>query len=132
MYKLLLWIVLFSGSMLFAGDINWEADLESAFAKAAKENRPIVVVVESLHCRWCKKMIHKTLENRSISKRLENYIVVRAEKDEEETRSELPEVRFVPTIFFMTPKREILERVTGYFNVEDFNSWIDDAEKKMK
>ena len=119
----------FSLGTLFAGDLNWEKDLKSAFATAAKENKPLMVLVEGKHCRWCKKMKSKTLSNDSVSKRLQDFVLAKADKDDSETWMELPEVKFVPTIFFMTPERKVVERVTGYFNVEDFHSWIDDAQR---
>jgi hypothetical protein len=31
----------------------------------------------------------------------------------------------------MTPQKKILERVTGYFDIPDFNSWIDDVQIKL-
>jgi len=122
----------FFGTTLFAGEIHWETDLKSAYAVSVKEKKPLMVMVESRHCRWCKKMIHQTLENDGISQRLKNFVLVKVDKEGEEARFELPEVKYVPTIFFMTPKKKIVQRVTGYFNVLDFNSWIDDAEKALK
>ena len=124
--------LLFFGTVLSAGEINWEKDLKSAYTVASKEKKPLMVMVEGIHCRWCKKMIHKTLEDDSISKRLKNFVLVKVDKDGDEAWIELPEVKFVPTIFFLTPEKKVVQKVTGYFNVQDFNSWIDDAEKALK
>ncbi|HHD73114.1 MAG TPA: thioredoxin family protein [Epsilonproteobacteria bacterium] len=123
---------LFFGSPLNAAGLHWEQDLQAAFDKASATKQPLMVMVESTHCRWCKKMIHQTLENDGISQRLNNFVLVKVDKEGDEARFELPEVKYVPTIFFMTPKKKIVQRVTGYFNVQDFNSWIDDAEKALK
>ena len=130
--SLILFLLFFTSSMLAAGGISWENSLDEAFTKAAREKKPLMVMVKSVHCRWCKKMLHHTLENESISKRLKKFVLVRVDKESDDARSELPEVEFVPTIFFMTAQKRVLERVTGYFNVGDFNSWIDDAEKDLK
>lgn len=130
-WRLVLFGGVFLGGMLFAGDLNWEKDLNTAFIKAAKEKKPLMVMVEGEHCRWCKKMRHRTLENDVISKRLEKYVLVKIDKEGEEAQ-QLPEVKYVPTIFFISPDKKIKERVTGYFNVLDFGSWIDDAETAVK
>jgi thioredoxin-related protein len=122
---------LFFGEALFAGDLNWEKNLDTAFAKAAQEKRPLMIMVEGEHCRWCKKMEHRTLEDDTISGRLKKYVLVKIDKEGEDAK-QLPPVKYVPTIFFMSPDKTILERVTGYFNVLDFASWISDAETAVK
>jgi len=44
----------------------------------------------------------------------------------------LPPIQGVPTIFFMKEDKAVLEEIVGYFNIEDFLSYIDDVEKKIK
>ena len=127
---MLLSIILFSG-VLLAGELHWEKDLQTAFDKASADNRPLMVMVESKTCRWCIKMKQRTLADDTVSARLKDYVLVKIDRDE--VKSEfVPYAKYVPTIYFMTPKKKILETVTGYFAVLDFNSWIDDTEKKLK
>ena len=76
-------------------------------------------------------MKYRTLKDDTVSVRLKKFILVKIDRDEV-TSEFVPYAKYVPTIYFMTPKQKILERVTGYFNVLDFNSWIDDAEMKLK
>ena len=128
--NVLLGFIVFGG-VLLAGELHWEKDLKTAFDKASVDNRPLMVMVESKSCRWCVKMKKRTLEEKTIAARLKGYVLVRIDRDK--VKSEfVPYAKYVPTIYFMTPKKKILERVTGYFGVSDFNSWIDDAEKKLK
>ena len=128
--SLVLGSLLWSG-ILYANELHWEESLQSAFDKASKTNRPLMVMVESKSCRWCKKMKHRTLEDDAVSVRLKNYVLVKIDRDEVSSEF-VPYAKYVPTIYFMTPKQKILERVTGYFNVSDFKSWIDDADMKLK
>jgi thioredoxin-related protein len=116
---------------LSGADLHWERDLQSAFDKAAKNNQTLMVMVVKDGCRWCAKMKEQTLKNDKIAARLQNYVLVRIDKNVVSSEH-IPQVDFVPTIFFMTPQKEILESVTGYFNVGDFNSWIDDVEIKLR
>jgi len=75
--------------------------------------------------------VDRTLKDDAVSMRLKNYILVKIDRDEVSSEF-VPYAKYVPTIYFMTPKQKILERVTGYFNVSDFKSWIDDADMKLK
>ncbi len=122
---------LFFAPALFAADLHWEKDLQSAFDKAAKTKRPLMVMVESKNCRWCTKMKHRTLENKTVASRLKSYVLVKVDRDVVRSKY-VPYAKYVPTIYFMTSQKEILESVTGYFGVLDFNSWIDDADAKLK
>jgi len=115
---------------LSAVELKWEKDLQSAFDRAVASQKPLMVMVESRSCRWCKKMKHRTLEEKKISVRLQNFVLVEVDRDTVSSPS-VPYARYVPTIYFMTPEKKILETVTGYFDVSDFSSWIDDAEKKL-
>ena len=123
-------IFLLLGSFIFANELKWEKDIPTAFNKALKENKTVMVFVSTSNCRWCVKMKKRTLLDNGIFKKLENYILVKTIKDSKEAQKHLPEVEYVPTIFFYSPKKELYERVTGYFGVFDFLSWINDVELK--
>jgi len=114
---------------LFA-DIAWQKDIPTARELAKKENKTLMVFVEGENCRWCKKMKHRILADESVEKRLESYVCVKVFRENKEAVKDLPQIEGVPTIFFMTAEKKILESVVGYFNVEDFTSYINNVEKK--
>jgi thioredoxin-related protein len=89
-----------------------------------------MVMVEGEHCRWCKKMKGRTLTDDAVEKRLENFVVVKVMREDSNAMAKLPPIEGVPTIFFMESDKAIIEKVVGYFNVEDFISYINDVEKK--
>ena len=89
-----------------------------------------MLMVESSHCRWCRKMKYRTLRNPKVSKRLHAYVPVKVMQEDEDVVNGLPEIHGVPTIFFMTADKKVVETVVGYFNVGDFLSYLDDVEKK--
>ena len=62
--------------------------------------------------------------------KLKSYVTVKVMREDEDAVKDLPIIHGVPSIFFMTPKKELIESVVGYFNVEDFLSYISDVEKK--
>jgi thioredoxin-related protein len=134
--KKLLGIFLVAGTFfsmsLFAGEMVWIKDINSAFKLAQKEQKTVMIMVEGEHCRWCKKMKHRTLADENVQKKLESYITVKVMREDEDAVKDLPMIDGVPTIFFMTPQKELIETVVGYFNVEDFLSYISDVEKKKE
>jgi thioredoxin-related protein len=117
--------------LLYGEDLLWQPNVQSAFAEASRLQKPLMVMIEGEHCQWCKKMEHQTLEDETISKRLKSFVLVKVIKESPNAK-EFPPVEYVPTIFFMTPDKKLLERVTGYFEVLDFASWIDGVETKLK
>ncbi len=135
MHKLLgtfLLVGTFFLTTLFAEDeIVWVKDINTAFAMAKKEQRTVMVLVEGENCRWCKKMKHRTLGDENIQKKLKPYITVKVMRENESDVKDLPIIHGVPSIFFMTAEKEVIEPVVGYFNVEDFLSYISDVEKKI-
>ncbi len=128
MKKIVLAVLLLS-TMLFS--LEWEKDLDSAIATAQQEKKILMVLVEGEHCRWCKKMKHRTLGDESVEKRLENYVVVKVRREDPMAMQKLPAVNGVPTIFFMTADKKNIETVIGYFDVIDFTSYLSDVERKI-
>ncbi len=124
--------ILFLLSACLSAEIVWQKDIPTALQLAQKEHKLVMVFVEGETCRWCKKMKHRTLSDESVDKRLQTYIAVKVFRENKEDMKDLPEIQGVPTIFFMTEEKKILESVIGYYNVEDFISYLNDVEKKVK
>jgi len=129
MTKIITTVLLFSASLLA---LDWATDLDSAISTAQKEHKNIMVMVKSTHCGWCKKMQEHTLTDKNVEKKLEKFVLVEIMREDGKTMAKLPQVKGVPTIFFMKENKAIIEDVVGYFNVEDFTSYINDVEKKVK
>ena len=121
---------LFLSSTLFS--LDWVKDINTALTVAKKEHKTIMVLVEGEHCRWCKKMKHRTLSDTAVEKRLKKFVLVKVMREDGVAMSVLPPVSGVPTIFFMKENKAIIEEVIGYFDVTDFISYINDVEKKAK
>jgi thioredoxin-related protein len=115
-----------------SADVVWQKDFSQALELAKKEQKVLMLFVESKSCRWCKKMKSRTLSNEMVIKRLKPYVSVKVIRDDIDVLRDLPAINGVPTIFFLTVDKRVLEKVVGYFNVEDFLSYIDDVEKKVE
>ncbi|MEA2047481.1 MAG: thioredoxin family protein [Campylobacterota bacterium] len=129
MKKIVLGLLLLS-SALFS--LEWEKDMDTALQAAQKEQKNLMVLVEGKNCRWCTKMKQRTLIDENVEKRLEKYVLVKVMREDSKVMERLPKIKGVPTIFFMKEDKAVIEEVIGYFNVQDFLSYIDDVEKKVK
>lgn len=129
MYKIIFGMLLVT-SMVFS--LDWVKDLETAFGMAKKENKTVMVFVEGENCRWCKKMKGRTLSDEMVEKRLEKFIIVKVMQEDPKVVAALPKIAGVPTTFFMDKNKKVYETVLGFFNVEDFISYINDVEKMAK
>ena len=129
MNKIVLGLLLLS-STLFS--VEWVKDIDTALTLAKKEHKNVMVLVEGENCRWCKKMKYRTLSDESVEKRLEKFVAVKVMREDSSAMSVLPQVKGVPTIFFMNENKSVLKEIVGYLDVEDFISYINDVEKNKK
>ena len=129
MKKTLLLFTLMMFTRLFA-DIDWQKDLSAAFAKARQEHKIVMVMVEGEHCKWCKKMRYRTLGDESVEQKLENYVNIRVMEEDEKAVSTLPKIDGVPTIFFMDGDKKVIQKLVGYYDVDDFMSFLRTVEEK--
>lgn len=111
---------------------TWQENLKEAFDLAKDTDKTIMVMVEGKNCRWCKKMLKRTIGDEGVKNKLSDYISVKVNRNDMKTMKNLPEVTGVPTVFFMDKEHNIIETVVGYFDVMDFKSYIGDVEKKLE
>jgi thioredoxin-related protein len=109
--------------------IPWEEDISKAFVRAKAEHKNVMIMAVSEGCTWCKKMKKNTLSNEKVAKVLKNYILVQADRETPSEREQLPPFKHVPIIFFMTPQKEVIDNLRGYFAPEDFLEYITELEE---
>ena len=108
--------------------IPWEKDLLTAFAKAEKEHKNLIVMAVSEGCRWCVKLKKTTLSDPKVLKKLQEYVLVQADRETPEEREILPEFKHVPILFFATPKKEFYDELRGYYSPEELLYFIEEIE----
>lgn len=127
--KLLLLIVLFfSISTYFTTTKAQEVDFhngswEEIKALAKKENKPIFIDFYTDWCGWCKVMDKKTFKDPKVAEIAnKNFIPYRlnAEKGEGIQIARQYKVRAFPTIIFYSPDGEVLGKLVGYTDSENF------------
>ncbi len=130
MKKILIFLLFIT--VILTAEVRWQKEVPVAFDLAKKEHKIVMVFIEGENCRWCKKMKHRILSDEKVEKRLQPYTLLKVMRENKEAAKLLPEIQGVPTIFFMDAEKNILQEVIGYFDVDDFISYIDSVEKKVK
>ena len=123
--------VLVSGQ-LFA-DLKTYGNLDEAFAIAKAENKAVALTVVSTNCPWCHKPIKQTIKEKRVEETLsKNFIYVVLNKDVDQ----IPDgykTRMVPTTFFMDKNgQKTAQSAVGFWEADDFLSYLGDAKKKTK
>jgi len=118
---------------LFGAEVDWSSSYEQGLAKAKKANKPLLVLITSEQCNWCRKLESTTLRDEKIAGRINNkFEAVNVTKDKSIYPKELV-AKMVPMSYFVDPKTgKHFFSFPGYWNVEDYDSVLDDAEQKYK
>ena len=82
-----------------AKKLGAENNYATAISKAKKEKKLLVMVIVKENCRWCEKLINKTLSEETVKNKLENYITLIVDKDDD-FPSDFKE-NFFPSIFYI-------------------------------
>lgn len=117
---------------LGAAEINWVDEYEEAVAKAKLENKNIMLLITTNTCRWCRKLEATTLQDEAVISRLnKDFVSVHATRDFDDYPLHL-QARAVPTTYFLdTNSQPIIRKVMGYWNAEDYLSYLDDVDYKL-
>jgi len=117
---------------LYAAELEWAHSYKEAVQKAIKQNKNVMLLVTTKTCRWCRKLESTTLRDESVIKRLrKGYVSVHVTRDVDDYPEHL-KARGVPTTFFLDVNgKPIIKKVMGYWNVEDYMSFMDDVDYKL-
>ena len=116
------------------GSIHWMDNYDQAVKKAKKLHKPLFVFIERVDppCHWCHLMKTKTLQDPKIAAYIDtHFVAVKLSKKHSNYPMKLYP-RYVPTIYVLSPQGRLLDRIIGYWSVNDFWSDLRDVERKLK
>jgi len=105
--------------------------LKKSLLQSNKEQKPLMVLVTAENCKYCRKMKKETLENSEVKSNLEGFLFATVRKSSRDAKQFLPNTRYTPTVYFVSPKYKIINSVKGYLAATDFNLWVDDTRAKL-
>ena len=109
-----------------AKKLGAESDYATAIAKAKKEKKMLVMVIVKEDCRWCERLINRTLSDESVKKELENYITLIIDKDADFPTTFTEDL--FPSIFYIddASEKSVYGNV-GYVGTKCFFNDLNDA-----
>lgn len=125
-------LAVFTLVSLLMAEVNWQPNYNAAKAEAKKSGKPMLVILVSHTCRWCRKLENRTLQNPKVVDYVNKFfvpvIVYRGEGDYPDfIRSSM-----IPTTFFLTPNEKmIMQPSVGYWEPVDYMSDLRMAIKKF-
>ena len=132
--KLFLISLLFIGT-LFATDakeaaagMGAENHFATAMKKAESEKKMLVMVVVKEGCRWCDKLVYRTLSEPEVKESLKNYVTLIIDKDDDYPKDF--KENFFPSIFYIdySSGKSVYENV-GYVGKKCF---LNDLRESLK
>ncbi|MBU0721189.1 thioredoxin family protein [bacterium] len=124
-----LWIV-FALVAALSADLDWSNDYNKALSQASKEKKDVYLLITSENCRWCRKFENTTLQDEETIERLKlKYILLHIDRDKDYLPGKFKSKR-VPRHYFITSKGEVIYSFLGYWDKEDFASFLLDVDKK--
>lgn len=112
------------------GRLEWETKYDRAFKRANQEHKNVMIMVEEPTCRWCIKMKNGALSNPDVQEKLQSYVLMKVRRSDRETIKMIEGfTSAIPSFHFMTANKETIETIIGYFETEDFLSYLIDIEK---
>lgn len=106
-----------------SNEIEWTYSIKEAKAKAAREDKLIIVDLYADWCGWCKQMDKNTWAHPSVIARSRNYVFLKLDVENDKDGIELMH-RFVieglPTILILDSRGDEFERLAGYLTAKEF------------
>jgi len=130
---LLFSLSLSGASLKFAKKMNYETDYDIALEKAEQSNKPLMMIISTKTCPWCRK-----LENQTLKKDIVNDIVSKKfiPLTLNRSKTHYPQqfvAKVVPTVFFIDPKKEKSYHISyGYKNKKEFSKVLQKASTDYK
>ncbi len=128
-------IFLFLTAGLFAADATEAAkklgamnNYETAIHKAQAEKKMLVMVIVKEHCRWCEKLIDRTLSEPEVKKALENDILLIVDRNAPYP-SDFNEGFFPSTFFIDYSTGKSVYESAGYVGKKCFLNDLHESQK---
>lgn len=127
----LLQLTLFAANDQFAQKMNYLSDYNKALETSIDKYKPIMLVVGTKTCPWCKKLENQTLKKEQIDQFIKlHFTPLKLDKDKNIYPKDKFDAKVVPTVFFIDPKTEKAFHISkGYKNTSKFLIELEKAKK---
>ena len=117
-------------TMLFSSNLDWNSDYYKALEDAKIQKKDVYMLITSQSCRWCRKFESTTLQDKAVIKRLKKqYILLHIDRDNNYFPAKFKSKR-VPRHYFITNKGQKIYSFLGFWEKNDFFSFLRDVDDK--
>lgn len=105
----------------FTEAMGYETNYPKALSKARKEGKNLLLILTTEYCPWCRKFEKNVLQKEEVNKTIhKTYVPLLLNRDKKEFPAKFTST-FTPVVYFIDAKNEeILHKVVGYNNREEF------------
>ena len=106
-----------------AAAIGWHQDLTSAARTAARQEKPLLVVVGARWCGYCQQLQQQTLRDPAVAQRVAaDFVPVMIDADAQPGVTQQLDANQLPTVLVLSPDLRVLQRMTGFQSAAELNS----------
>lgn len=130
--KKIVFLILLVTYGLFGADIKWEKDIGTAVERAAKEHKPLMIVVTKIGCHWCDVLKQNTLKNpKVVSIVTHDFVAYEGVVDAGTVPPSLM-TQGTPATWFIKDKTPMFEPIMGAVESDDFLKALDIVKQEYK
>lgn len=104
--------------------------VQAGLRESNQRQKPLLLDFYTDWCGPCKLMKHKTFPDPRVRRELENWVVLRIDRDLYPRLAAAFSVSGLPTYLLLSEKGTVLGKVLGYQLAEDFAIWLADTREK--
>jgi len=107
----------------FASHMGYQRDYAKALSIAKKENKPLMLVIGTDYCPWCRKFERKTLKYIKVAIEVnKNFIPIVVDKNRDKgTFPSQYSSPITPAVFFINPNdNSLVGKSVGYIRKKDY------------
>ncbi len=102
-------------SFVHGATIDWRVQVNDAVTEATDSGRPILVSISADWCHFCKKMDRETLSDSRVANHIQKcFVPLKIDGDQNKDLVRLMGVRSFPTTVILSPKMEVVTKLTGF------------------
>ncbi len=118
-----------------ASEIEWKESYKEAKVASNRLGQPIVIVVGSKGCGWCRKLEQTTLRDRRVLRALNETVIPFKLSVDDPANTALIEalgVEGLPAIYVVSPQGRLVANQTGYLDSPQFLRMLKDSGDQLK
>jgi thioredoxin-related protein len=123
----------FGASKDFAKEFNYYLSYEKALKESKKTNKPIMMLISTQTCPWCRKLEAQTLRKDYINEYIQKkYIPLSVIKDMGDYPNNIFQAPAVPVIYFINSDEDEIGKIVGYKPHDKFIQKLKDTSSEIK